>query len=64
MEPWIVKVTPLLRDLLPIKLYDRVSHLFGADTSMAHWTGRNGGSTAEARSKPTPKRADQTDTKH
>ncbi|MDH4281332.1 MAG: SDR family oxidoreductase [Myxococcales bacterium] len=41
MEPWMVKITPLLRDLLPTKLYDRISHLFGADTSMAHWSGHH-----------------------
>jgi len=39
LEPFMVKLTPLLRDLLPTALYDRVSHLFGADTSMAHWKG-------------------------
>lgn len=39
LEPFMVKLTPLLRDLLPTPLYDRLSHLFGADTSMAHWTG-------------------------
>jgi hypothetical protein len=42
----MVKLTPLLRDLLPTGLYDRVSHLFGADTSMAHWTGREGDTEA------------------
>ena len=40
LEPFMVKLTPLLRDLLPTGLYDRLSHLFGADTSMAHWKGR------------------------
>lgn len=45
LEPFMVKLTPLLRDLLPTPIYDRVSHLFGADTSMAHWTGH--GSEAE-----------------
>lgn len=39
LEPFMVKLTPLLRDLLPTGLYDKISHLFGADTSMAHWTG-------------------------
>jgi short-subunit dehydrogenase len=39
LEPFMVKLTPLLRDLLPTALYDRISHLFGADTSMAHWKG-------------------------
>lgn len=42
LEPFMVKLTPLIRDLLPTALYDRISHLFGADTSMAHWTGRDG----------------------
>jgi len=41
LEPWMVKLTPLLRELLPTPIYDRVSHLFGADTSMAHWTGHS-----------------------
>lgn len=41
LEPFMVKLTPILRDLLPTSLYDRVSHLFGADTSMAHWKGRD-----------------------
>ena len=40
LEPFMVKLTPILRDLLPTALYDRMAHLFGADTSMAHWTGR------------------------
>jgi short-subunit dehydrogenase len=61
MEPWLVKVTPLLRDLLPVKLYDRISHLFGADTSMAHWTGRDGDGDAESEAEAEPVHADQAD---
>jgi len=41
MEPWIVKVTPLLRDLLPTKLYDKIGAALGANTSMASWTGHD-----------------------
>ena len=41
LEPWMVKITPLLRDLLPTAIYDKLSHLFGADTSMADWTGHD-----------------------
>ena len=48
LEPFMVKFTPLLRDLLPTGLYDRMSHLFGADTSMAHWTGRGPEAKSEA----------------
>ena len=40
LEPFMVKLTPIIKALLPTGLYDKISHLFGADTSMAHWTGR------------------------
>ena len=40
LEPFMVKLTPVIKALLPTGLYDRLSHLFGADTSMAHWKGR------------------------
>jgi short-subunit dehydrogenase len=58
LEPFMVKFTPLLRDLLPTALYDKMSHLFGADTSMAHWTGRGPEPKAEADEAPAPS-ADQ-----
>lgn len=48
LEPFMVKFTPLLRDLLPTGLYDKVSHLFGADTSMAHWKGRREAAAASS----------------
>jgi short-subunit dehydrogenase len=51
-EPWMVKITPLLRELLPTSLYDQISHLFGADTSMAHWTGRHGEAKPESAEQP------------
>lgn len=60
LEPFMVKLTPFLKATLPLPLYDAVSHLFGADTSMAHWTGRapeNAGQTDEE--SPAPPRADQ-----
>lgn len=60
-EPWIVKVTPLLRGILPTAISDKVSHLFGADTSMVHWTG-HGGETkpgAEAEGQKETERAGQ-----
>jgi short-subunit dehydrogenase len=52
LEPWMVKITPLLRGLLPTALLDRVSRLFGADTSMAHWTGHDGKGKSEAEEQP------------
>ncbi|MBW2380418.1 MAG: SDR family oxidoreductase [Deltaproteobacteria bacterium] len=57
LEPWMVKITPLLRELLPTALYDRISHLFGADTSMAQWTGHDG----ESKEEPQPASSDQPD---
>jgi len=52
LEPFMVKLTPLLRDLLPTALYDKLSHLFGADTSMMHWKGHAGEATAEPEEQP------------
>jgi short-subunit dehydrogenase len=52
LEPWMVKITPLLRELLPTALYDRISHLFGADTSMTQWTGHNGDDQPKAEAQP------------
>jgi short-subunit dehydrogenase len=52
LEPWIVKITPLLRELLPTAIYDKVAHLFGADTSMAQWTGHGGSAKPEAQARP------------
>jgi short-subunit dehydrogenase len=49
LEPFMVKLTPIIKAMLPLGLYDRISHLFGADTSMAHWTGHSpGGHQPEA----------------
>jgi short-subunit dehydrogenase len=51
LEPWMVKITPLLRELLPTALYDKISHLFGADTSMAQWTGHGAEAKREAQAR-------------
>jgi short-subunit dehydrogenase len=63
LEPFMVKFTPLLRDLLPTGLYDRVSHLFGADTSMAHWTGREGEAETTSESEAQSSSQDQPEAK-
>ena len=36
-EPWIVKVTPALKALLPTRAFDAISRLLGADSSMMQW---------------------------
>jgi short-subunit dehydrogenase len=61
LEPFMVKLTPLLRDLLPTALYDKLSHLFGADTSMLHWKGHTGEAKSEPQEQPasTDQPADQ-----
>lgn len=48
LEPFMVKLTPIIRALLPVGLYDKMSHLFGADTSMAHWKGHTSEAKPEA----------------
>jgi len=39
LEPWLVKLTPPLKSLLPTKLFDKVSSMLGATTGMTGWTG-------------------------
>ena len=48
LEPFMVKLTPIIKAMLPLGLYDRISHLFGADTSMAHWTGHDSDAPQDA----------------
>jgi len=38
--PWLVKVTPILKGLLPTRAFYVVAGLLGANTSMTHWKGR------------------------
>lgn len=59
LEPFMVKLTPIIRALLPVGLYDKMSHLFGADTSMAHWTGRSDEAQPEPQAKAEPSSSDQ-----
>ena len=61
LEPWMIKITPLLRDLMPTVLYDKVSRLFGADTSMAQWTGHGGKAEPNADAEEQPAKSDQPD---
>lgn len=41
-EPWIIKITPLLKHGLPTGLSDYLAEAFGANASMDHWTGHGG----------------------
>lgn len=41
LEPFMVKLTPLLRGVLPTSLFDWAGKLFGVSTSMMHWRGHN-----------------------
>jgi short-subunit dehydrogenase len=40
--PWLVSLTPPLKGLLPLRLFNRVARLLGVSTSMSHWKGRTG----------------------
>lgn len=39
LEPWIVKITPILKNCLPTPVADYLSEAFGASTSMEQWKG-------------------------
>ena len=41
LEPWIVKVTPFLKNCLPQGLSDLVADAFGANSSMDSWKGHS-----------------------
>jgi short-subunit dehydrogenase len=43
--PWLVKVAPVLRGVLPHRAFNAVSEFFGGTTTMDSWTGREHGST-------------------
>jgi len=40
LTPWLVKLTPILKGVLPTRLFDLVGWALGASSSMAHWRGR------------------------
>ena len=40
LAPWLVKLTPPLKGLLPASLFNAVSGLLGATSSMTQWKGR------------------------
>ena len=61
LEPWMIKITPLLRDLLPTALADKVSHLFGADTMMSDWRGHGGKEESTEEPQAQPASSDQPD---
>jgi len=41
LEPWLVKITPLLVNALPRALADAISDVFGATTGMQSWHGHH-----------------------
>ena len=51
LTPWLVKVTPILKGLLPTRLFDAIAWALGASSSMAEWRGRETGRPAAV---PTP----------
>jgi len=38
--PWLVRITPFLRGVLPLPAFQRLAALFGVNTSMVRWRGR------------------------
>ncbi len=51
LAPWLVRITPFVRGVLPGKLFDLVSWSLGVTSSMKHWKGYGApGKTPEQRS--------------
>ncbi len=50
--PWLVKVAPVLRGVLPHRAFNAVNGFFGGTTTMDTWTGRGAGTTAPGPSSP------------
>jgi len=46
--PWLVEVTPFLRGVLPLRVFDAAAQLLGVTSSMAQWRGREGQDAARA----------------
>lgn len=40
LTPWLVRITPLLRGVLPLAVFDALARLFGVTRSMGQWKGR------------------------
>jgi NAD(P)-dependent dehydrogenase (short-subunit alcohol dehydrogenase family) len=57
--PWLVALTPLLKGVLPDRLFVRAAGFLGVNTSMMHWRGRGGDAARPQRSvtNPEPPRA-------
>jgi hypothetical protein len=39
LTPWLVRVTPMLKGVLPTRLFDMIAWTLGATSSMAQWRG-------------------------
>jgi len=51
--PWLVKVAPVLRGVLPHRAFNAVNAFFGGTTTMDSWTGRGTGRDAATDYNPT-----------
>ncbi|MGE5360239.1 MAG: SDR family NAD(P)-dependent oxidoreductase [Bacteroidales bacterium] len=41
LTPWLVRVTPVLKGVLPTRLFDAIAWSLGATSSMVHWRGHS-----------------------
>ena len=48
LTPWLVRVTPMLKGLLPTRLFDAIAWTLGASSSMEHWRGRSASASGGA----------------
>ncbi len=54
LTPWLVKLTPILKGILPTRLFDVIGWALGATSSMAHWRGRESGKPQGPGARPGP----------
>jgi short-subunit dehydrogenase len=47
--PWLVRLTPALRGVLPLRVFDGLSKVLGVTRSLAGWTGHDAGGAPVAR---------------
>ncbi len=40
LTPWLVKLAPVLKGILPIRIFDTINWVLGGSSSMVHWRGR------------------------
>jgi len=54
LTPWMVKITPVLKGLLPRRAFEAIAWTLGATSSMVQWRGHEGAPPPKAEGAPPP----------